>query len=104
LKRKTNRTPEQFGEQLIENVLATFTVAYDDNRKGVSLDAILIEHDILAAGVGQAKVITAMQHKAIKSAVAAVEQRLPLAYARHYLEHQLRTRLHELIHETETEN
>lgn len=80
--------------------MVVFDAAYQRNVNGESEQALIIEHDIIAAYNGDAEVIANCHRKAIKSAVAAVEQGIPFLQARSTLETKLHERLEELIENT----
>jgi hypothetical protein len=97
-KRKKPLTAD-FGERLIKSLLTVFTDAYGLHANGATETELLIEHDIVAAASNHHPSIIQGHRKALRSAVIAVDQGVPLPEARAFLEKQLRTRLQKLLDE-----
>lgn len=88
-----------FAELLINAVLASFVHAYEKHAAGDSLDAILIQHDIVAAGSNVAKPIVDLHRRAIKSACAAHEAGVPLPQAAAYVMKGMVQRVNQMLAE-----
>jgi hypothetical protein len=101
-KEQKQKASEKFGKELIGQIMESFEHAYRLHKRGESLDAILIRHDIMAAYAGVDKVIISAHQRAIRSAVNAVDQRVPLELAKSFLLAQMNLRLHHLVHDSST--
>ena len=94
-KKKANEKPlaKDFGERLTKSLLTVFTDAYQLHANGVSETELLIQHDIFAAASDHHDTIKDGHRKAILSAIAAVDEGVPLPLARAYLEVQLQRKI-----------
>lgn len=70
------------GKQAVADAMTTFNAAYQWRARGQSLEAILIQHDIIAAGRDIPKVMQGVHQRMIKEACAAYEANWPLPQAR----------------------
>lgn len=98
----THTDRAQFGALLTQEMLDTFTKAYELHRCGESLEALLISFDIFAAGSGREKddVVAHAHRQSIRSAVEAADLGIPLQVARGRMAVQLLSRLYkELVDE-----
>jgi hypothetical protein len=86
-----------FADRLIDLIERTFFHAYFARAHGVPETALLIDYDIEAAYLGVDAEIVDTCRKTIKSAVAAVEQKVAFAPARAYLLSQVQAKVAELI-------
>jgi hypothetical protein len=84
--------------QLCAMIAATFHQAFVCALSGMSHDAILIDYDIQAAGVGQDEAISACARSAIKAAVRAVDNRIPYSIALGYLMQRVVCYIHKRLH------
>lgn len=90
-------TNAQLADKLMRVVLLSFRHAYEKHAAGESLDAILIEHDIVAAGSDVAKPIVELHQRAIRSACAAVDARVPLPVALAYTIKGMERRVQQML-------
>jgi len=87
----------QAGELFIKQVLGSFTVAYCSHASGTSLDALLIQHDIIAAGSDVPPSIMKAHQRAVQSACEACDKKVPLPIARAALDKSLRLQLEDML-------
>jgi len=103
MKKKKRLTQRDFGKVLVNNVMHTFEYAFVRALAGDQIEAMMIEHDILAANSLQRKEVTQCQRTAIKSAVEAVKQHIPYQLACSYMRERLEAKVEELLNELDSD-
>jgi hypothetical protein len=91
----------KFADDLISKIDLTFQRAYYAHINGVSETELLIDFDIEAAWANVDKHIVSVGRKTIKSAVSAVDKRLPFDLAHQYLVDRLHKRVDTIIRKRE---
>ena len=98
-KKKAPPVTREFGERLIKSLLTVFTETYGMHSHGMTETELFIQHDIFAAASDHHETIKDGHRKAMRSAIAAVDDGIPFPVARAYLEKQLRDRMQEILDE-----
>ena len=87
----------KFGTELIAAIVESFEKAYVLHQRGESQAALLITYDIYVAANDFVPAIVNAHRSAIKSAVEAVDQGMPLHFARWMLVRKLETKMAEVL-------
>lgn len=93
-----------FADHLIAQIDSTFQRAYVSRINGMSEDEMLIYHDIEAAYRGVDKHVVETCRKTIRSAVKAVDSKVPFDQAHQYLVDQLHEHVDKLVKSNNRKN
>jgi hypothetical protein len=97
--KKKKHDPRKFAEELVTSLCNTFVDVYRLHANGMTETELLIQHDIYAAASEHAQVIKDAHRKALKSAVAAVDEHVPMPVALVYMRRNLHRKMEELLRE-----
>jgi hypothetical protein len=80
---------QEAADQLVQLIMRTFFFSYFSRMNGMTLDELLISHDIEAAGCGADTKLQQTARLAIRSAVNAVDKGVPYPIAHNCLLDQI---------------
>jgi hypothetical protein len=83
-------TEKEWVDRLAIRLMQSFDSAYAWHKKGLSVDAILIQHDIIAAGAGVEKNIVKLHQRTIRLACEAVDAGVLFPVAHEAMTNELR--------------
>ena len=92
-------TDKEAGERFVKELCEGFTHAYRAHQSGRSVEALLIYHDIIAAGSDVPESIKKAHRSTIKSACEACDNKIPLEIGRTALEGFMRNQVEKVMHD-----
>jgi len=95
------KAQEKFAEDLLSLIETTFLRAYNSRVAGMTIDEMLIYHDIEAAASNVDKSVIDTCRRTIQTAVKAVDCQVAYDDAHAYLVDQLQSRLSKLLKSNE---